>query len=182
MRAGGFEPLTPYSGRSKEPWLSRCHDCNRTSTPSLATTRKGHRCRYCAPYGIDLHAPAIVYITRHPALAAVKIGIAGTGVAYDRVADHQRRGWDPPTYVHPCDTGEQAAQIEGAVKLALRPRFGTRGFLSREQMPQGGWTETYPEVELSPDELQGLIDAVTVEYGGGTDWRPPEAATRQRHA
>jgi hypothetical protein len=159
MRAGGFEPLTRYSGRSKEPWPSRCLECGRTSTPSLATTRKGHGCRFCAPYGIDPHAPAIVYVVRHPTLGAVKIGIAGTGIAYDRVADHQKHGWDPPSYVHPCDTGEHAAQIEREVKRSLRARFGERGYLTRDQMPHGGWTETYPEAGLSPEQLRDLVDA-----------------------
>jgi len=158
MRAGGFEPLAPYSGRSKDPWHSRCLDCGRTSTPTLATTRKGHRCRFCAPYGIDLHAPAIVYVVRHRTLRAVKIGIAGTGIAYDRVADHQRHGWDLPSYVHPCDTGEQAAQIERKVKLSLIASFGARGYLNRDQMPQGGWTETYPEARLSWEQLRNLVD------------------------
>lgn len=168
MLAGGFEPLTSYSGRSKEPWPSRCHECRRISTPSLATTRKGHRCRFCAPYGIDLQAPAIVYIIRHPNLGAVKIGIAGTGIAYNRLADHQRHGWDPAIYIHPCNTGEQAAQIEGAVKRALQASFGTRGFLSREKMPQGGWTETFPETHIPPAELQRLVQNAATEVHGST--------------
>lgn len=156
MRAAGFEPLEPYSGNSKIPWRCRCAVCHRESRPSLATTRKGHRCRFCAPYGIDLTAPALVYVIRHPQHRAVKIGIAGCGIPYDRISHHRRNGWDRPIFVLECPLGEQAARIERIVKVALQARHGTGGYLSQTEMPQGSWTETFAE---STSRLRSCTDS-----------------------
>lgn len=172
MRAGGFEPLEPYSGNSKLPWRSRCVVCQQESRPSLATTRKGHRCRFCAPYGIDLTAPARVYVMRHPRHRAVKIGIAGRGIPYDRIGHHRRNGWEKTFYVLECPTGEQAARIEMAVKLSLRAEHGTNGYLGRTDMPQGGWTETFSESDVPAAELQRLVQIAAAEVLGREISRP----------
>ena len=166
MRAGGFEPMEPYSGNSKLPWLGRCVVCRQASRPTLATTRKGHRCRFCAPYGNDPTAPAFVYVIRHPQHRAVKIGIAGHGIPYDRIEHHLRNGWEKPLYVLECPSGEQAARIERTVMRSLQAKHSTSGYLGRTNMPQGGWTETFSESDVPATELLRLVQTVALKILG----------------
>lgn len=48
MQKAGFEPATPYPGRSHEPWKCVHTNCGRTVTPTLSNVKNGANCVYCA--------------------------------------------------------------------------------------------------------------------------------------
>jgi hypothetical protein len=53
MADAGFLPLTPYPGRSHQPWKSRCTTCERSSSPTLSNVKNGARCIYCQGKKLD---------------------------------------------------------------------------------------------------------------------------------
>lgn len=156
MREAGLEPLEPYPGASV-PWKVRCTTCERTVMPTVGTVRAGGRCKFCATKGIQLTKPAVVYIITHRAMRAHKVGIASRS-GY-RLKQHALQGWE--TYqVQNVETGERAFAVEAEVLSWIRHDLGAPPALSREQMPQHGWTETVAaEVVGLPDLWRVLLAA-----------------------
>jgi hypothetical protein len=94
----------------------------------------GGGCRWCASGGLKSAEPAIVYLITHSGCSAAKIGI--TDADGRRLIQHQRRGW------------ETLATIEKEVLDWWRGELALRADLGREEMPQGGWTETVDLTEI----------------------------------
>jgi DNA-directed RNA polymerase subunit RPC12/RpoP len=137
MRAAGLEPRDPYPGGG-EPWRCRCLTCGNEVAPSLQSIKRGHRCRYCSDHGIDWGAPGRVYLLHHETWGAHKVGIAS--LSSSRLEVHGERGWE--TYrTLPVDTVEDAFLIEQSVLARFRDAH-LCPYLTREQMPQGGYAET----------------------------------------
>ncbi len=139
MRAAGEEPLEPYPG-ADVPWLCRCLDCERVRRRVYWVVVAGHRCRWCSmtTSGFRPAEPAVVYLITHTEYDAVKIGIMNEGNS--RLALHQRHGWRIVTTVRA--PGEVAEAIECEILTWWRVGLCLPRWLGREEMPQGGWTET----------------------------------------
>ena len=67
------------------------------------------------------------------------------------------------------DTGEQAYGVEAAVLAWLRLELGLAPYLSAEEMPQAGWTET---VGADSVDLLDLLDRVDAEVRAARLARP----------
>jgi hypothetical protein len=117
----------------------RCLRCGRTVRVRLSDIRGGSGCSHCSPSGFDSTSPARVYLLRHDALDAIKVGVCGVGTS--RIAQHQRRGW---TVVrsHTFATGRDALDAEQAVLRWWRRELLIPPAMQAEDMPGGGWTET----------------------------------------
>ncbi len=72
------------------------------------------------------------------ALGAAKVGIAD--MSGSRLAEHRREGWQILAAFQV--TAKAAIAIETDVLSWWRGELGLPSFLRRDQMPQGGWTET----------------------------------------
>ena len=81
---------------------------------------------------------ALVYLIIHAKLAAAKVGIADT--AGLRLAQHRRKGWQILAVFQV--TAKGASAIETDVLKWWRGALGLPSYLTRDHMPQGGWTET----------------------------------------
>ncbi|MCG6495705.1 hypothetical protein MCM47_15460 [Kitasatospora sp. A2-31] len=100
--------------------------------------------------------PAQVYVVVDSSRNAGKVGLSGTA-SNVRVHQHAGYGWELyRSLVLP--TREQASQVEDLVKGALQLR-GVLGFLRPEEMPQGGYTETFDIRVVSPAEVFGMVVA-----------------------
>ncbi len=165
MEAAGFTPLEPYTSTST-PWPCRCEGCGKTSTPAYAHIRTGGGCRYCANYGIDWDQPTILYLIRNKAQRAFKIGITNvhnTDPCYSRLRQHEKYGWvTVKQWVF--DRGDTALETEQALLRYWRKDLGAPEALSREDMPQGGWTETASTrkvgLQRTIDYIEGLREKV----------------------
>lgn len=82
--------------------------------------------------------PALVYLITHPPLGAAKVGISDT--AGSRLAEHRREGWQLLAAFRVA--ADAAAAIEADVLSWWRDNLRLPPYLGRDQMPQGGWTET----------------------------------------
>jgi hypothetical protein len=150
MRNAGFEPLEEYRSALTK-WRCRClnPECGRIVQPRYAGVRNGRGCRYCKKSGFNYAKPSYVYIMIDQRRGAVKPGIANAGPELDRVVAHRRKGWELFRRL-PCATGDEAWLIERAVLIRLWLRVGhKRGYLTAEDMPQYGWTETFDRDEIS---------------------------------
>ena len=150
MNQQGFIPLTEFPGALK-PWESECMSCHKISTPTYATVNsKKSGCRFCNPAGINLNNPALLYLIEHREFRAFKFGIGSTGRA--RVRSHERQGW---RVLHTLEfnTGQEALNVEQALKRWIRDEKKIPQYLGREEMPQRGETETLSSEAIEASEI-----------------------------
>lgn len=83
-------------------------------------------------------APALVYLIMHAALGAAKVGISDP--AGSRISEHRRAGWQLLAAFRVAASA--ALAIEADVLRWWRADLALPSFLTQEQIPQGGWTET----------------------------------------
>jgi hypothetical protein len=88
--------------------------------------------------GFRADEAALVYLITHAELGAAKVGIADTSGL--RLAQHRREGWQILAVFQV--SAKSAAAIETDVLKWWRGALGLPSYLTRDQMPQGGWTET----------------------------------------
>jgi hypothetical protein len=81
---------------------------------------------------------ALIYLITHAGYGAAKIGIGD--IAGSRLAQHRREGWQLLAAFQVA--AKAAVAIEHKVLRRWRHDLGLPSYLKREQMPQGGWTET----------------------------------------
>lgn len=143
----GFTPLVPYPGANVS-WECMCNVCGRISKPRYTSMQQGvNRCKFCATGGFDLNLPAIVYLVTNPNLGAHKIGVAGTSEHNVRLKNHKKYGWN--VYKHrEFKRGATAFEIETQVLKWLRNSKNLLPYLTIEQMPQAGWSETVDASEI----------------------------------
>lgn len=116
MRAVRLEPLEPFVD-ADEPWRCRCLACGRVVTPRLSSIGAGGGCKYCATAGLDLNAPAIVFVLTHPDLDAHVLGFDEVdGHATDRQV---QLGWQVFKTAS-VPTVEDAYEIRAAALRWLR--------------------------------------------------------------
>ena len=88
--------------------------------------------------GFRADEPALVYLITHAAFGAVKVGIADASGL--RLAQHRREGWQMLAAFQV--TAKAAIAIETDILRWWRAELALPSYLKRDQMPQGGWTET----------------------------------------
>jgi len=94
----------------------------------------------------------ILYILYSPIHKAVKVGISD--VSGKRFASHRTKGWILIKY-WTFSRRDQARAVETIVLQTLRDKYGH--FLDKDDMPQGGYTETFDASKIT---RRGLIRMV----------------------
>jgi hypothetical protein len=127
-------------------------------SPTYDNVKAGNGgCSVCAPYGISLLHPAIVYVLHHVEYDAHKVGVAKAAPVgkVSRVSHLCRRyGWQEFGRVQ-VDTGAVALKVEAHV---LSQFAGRTRYLSRDQTE--GWTDTMSADTISlPDLLRSVQSA-----------------------
>jgi hypothetical protein len=91
----------------------------------------------------------LLYILYSPVHRAIKIGISD--VSGRRFASHRTKGWILIKYWSFSER-DKARTVESLIVKALTSKHGH--FLEKEDMPQGGYTETFDASKIT---RQGLI-------------------------
>jgi len=153
----GFTPIVPYPGAHKG-WLCLCNVCGQVSKPHYTSMQQGvNRCKFCSTGGFDFNAPAIIYLISHTKLRAHKIGVAGAAKHNERLKKHVKQGWT--VYKHKeFKKGLDAFTIEGKILKWLRYQKNLPPYLSIEQMPQAGWSETVDASEIDLPTIWAKIE------------------------
>lgn len=142
-----LEPLEPYVNAQK-PWKCKCLKCGRTVKPRFGGISAGiGGCKFCGPHGLDFNKPAFVYLITNEELSAHKIGVSGLDIQTDRLKEHTKFGWKLYKRLD-VDSGEVAYLIEQGVLLWIRKEIQLPIYVLREQMPQGGFSETFDGTEI----------------------------------
>ena len=94
----------------------------------------------------------LLYILYSPVHKAVKIGISD--VSGRRFASHRQKGWILIKYWWFSER-DKARAVESLVLNTLKKKH--KPFLSKEDMPQGGYTETFDASQIT---RKGLIRMV----------------------
>ena len=159
FKSRGFTPLVKYKGR-RFPWKSRHNVCGKTVSPTYGSLRAGGGCKYCQIGGINLLAPAYLYLISNRSLNSHKIGIGGFDSSIDRLDKHIKQGWK--TYGKlDLDTAEAAYEIEQSVLTWLRDDLGLPQYLLPEQMPQRGHTETVNASEIDLPTIWAKVEELS---------------------
>lgn len=151
-----LEPLEPYPG-SHTPWRCKCLRCGRAVTPRYHHVRsRGTICRYCGKRGPDMTAESSVYLLEHRTYRALKVGVSRKQST--RLRQHCERGWEVVrTWTVP--TGADAYRVEALVLSWVRESLLLPPYLSSNEMPQGGWTETIGVDSINATELVNQVEA-----------------------
>ena len=156
----GFTPLVPYPG-ANPGWECICNVCGQISKPHYSSMQQGiNRCKFCATGGFDFSKPAIVYLITNSKLGAHKIGVAGATKHNERLTKHRKQGWTVYKQKE-FKKGIQAFTIEGKVLNWLRYKKDLAPFLSIEQMPQAGWTETVDASEIDLPTIWAKVEELS---------------------
>jgi hypothetical protein len=155
----GFVPLASFPGL-REPWRCACQNCGGMVRPRLSNLRKRETrgCDKCSNRGLDLVAPARLYVMMHPGYGALKVGVGGLHVKPMRVQQHQQLGWHLYQSMD-FATGRDAYIIEQNVLQQLRAR-GLIAFLTDREMPQGGKSETFDAKLVTAEEIWKMAQAM----------------------
>jgi hypothetical protein len=146
FESSGFTLLDQFVN-TRTPVKSIHNACQREVSPTYGSVKNGGGCKFCQVGGINLVKPGFIYVMTNEEFEAVKIGIGSSITRTNRIDQHRRHGWKLYKQLH-LDTAEEAYEIEQAVISWLRTDLALPIFLSINQMPQGGHTETFDASEI----------------------------------
>ena len=156
----GFKPVEPYPG-AQNPWKMIHNICGMEVSPRLNALKFqviDGGCRMCADSTFNYSDPAIIYLISNVSLDAHKLGISGA--TKNRLKQHHREGWK--TYkTLSLKSGEIAYEIEQDVFEWLREVFGWAPYLSKDEMPQGGHTETVDASEIDLPTIWAKVEELS---------------------
>jgi len=133
MRAARLEPLDPFVDPD-QPWRCRCLTCGRVVAPRLSSIGAGGGCKYCATKGLDLNAPAVVFLLTNADLGAHVIGFDEADG--DRTERLTRLGWQAFKSAS-APSVEDAYETTAAVLRWLRLDLGLAPSASLAEEPDG---------------------------------------------
>ena len=157
MKRAKLQPLEPYIN-SDIKWKCKCLKCGETVSPLYGSIRQGQGgCIYCTSGKINPKQPAFVYLVTHKSFDCVKVGIGSSSV---RITVHRRKGWE---LVKKWDfnKGENAIKVESETLNHIRKSLGLKHYLSKNEMPQGGHTETFSLDQVSALYIKKFINNIT---------------------
>jgi hypothetical protein len=92
----------------------------------------------------------------HESFDCVKVGIGSNSA---RITVHRRKGWE---LVKKWDfnKGENAIKVESETLNHIRKSLGLKHYLSKDEMPQGGHTETFSLDQVSALYIKKFINNI----------------------
>ena len=102
-------------------------------------------------------SPTLLYLIYHKKMGAIKVGVNDIGNS--RFASHRRMGWEIVDYWY-FDSLGLAKKAEKFVLNKLRQKTKMYNFLTKDQMPQGGYTETFPISITNLRYTKSLIERI----------------------
>jgi hypothetical protein len=160
VRKFGYAPLTDYPGKADSPWLcthlgTESASCGLTVRIRLHSILGGQGgCSACARRGPDYAAPGYLYVIVRGMTGKIGIGGSRVRAANDRLRNHARENWVKVAcwsfaVLLEAYTAEQAA----------RSWLRSQGFdwVYEEDMPNGGYTETFSLAEVPAAKIVDFI-------------------------
>jgi len=148
---------------SRRPAKARCLKCGLIWSPNPGAVSDGSGCPDCAETGYRVGQPGLFYLVERGSIkgrAARKIGITNIAGSEKRLNLWKRQGFTLRAhFTH--DDGGVILQLETRILQWLRRELGLPSYLDKEEMPQGGASET-----LSPDDPSDelLLQKIELEF------------------
>jgi hypothetical protein len=101
--------------------------------------------------------PALLYLIYHEKLRAFKVGINNIGNS--RYIAHKTNGWKIVDYWY-FDSIMIARKVEKIVLSRMKDKTKGKGFVDKEYMPQGGYTETFDADKITSRGVKIIINKV----------------------
>jgi hypothetical protein len=163
MKQLKLKPLVKYPG-GKNSWKCKCLKCGSIVYPKYGDLSQGQGgCSNCADYGLSYTDKGFIYLITNYSLGAHKIGIANSyksRAVDDRMYNHKKHGWE--TYKTKNFTKlRNAFLVEQKIIKWLRLEVGLAIYLSDNQMPQGGWTETVDASEIDLPTIWAKVEELS---------------------
>ena len=159
MREADLIPLEPYA-HSAAKWKCLHTVCNNIVYPMYASVKSGQGgCMYCVEKGMSMAIPSYLYLIENDIQTAFKIGVGNVlkNLHSDRIKAHIRNKWRVLEVWH-FNTGAEAYAREQEVLAHIRVNLKLPPFLSKSEMPQGGWTETIEHEASSHLALKVIVE------------------------
>jgi hypothetical protein len=102
----------------------------------------------------------LLYLIYSPTLKAFKIGISN--LSNRRYSQHRVKGWMLIKYWYLHDR-DLARNVESEVLKILRNKF-PKAYLTKENMPQHGYTETFSSDAISSRKVINIIEKILKIY------------------
>lgn len=136
-------------------WI--CRICQYSWPAECCARVRGTGCPRCSNHGFQVAAPAVVYLVRHDALRAYKIGVSGVGSL--RLQRFAAQGWNT-VLVEAFKSGVDARSVERSVLHWWRHDLALPVWLGKQEMGSlSGYTETTNVDEIPQLELVQRIRA-----------------------
>jgi hypothetical protein len=134
-----------------------CLKCGSITKQTLNGVKNKNTCKFCAQRGIQHGEPAYLYLIENSFHNSLKVGIGNIGNKNDRLTSHHRQGW---SLIKRWDfnTGEEAEKVETIIFRWIRNEIGIPIHLSKGEMPQGGWSETFSQDSIPISRLIAKIE------------------------
>lgn len=114
-------------------------------------------CPSCATYGFDPNRPGVLYLLRNESLGALKLGITNVGTT--RLLQFAELGWIALRTWKGSD-GAAIRAVEQRLLYWLRKDMGAPIKARPEELPIGGFTETFP---LGFLPIREIIERIEIE-------------------
>ena len=101
--------------------------------------------------------PALLYLIYHEKLRAFKVGINNIGNS--RYLAHKTNGWKIVEYWY-FDSITIARKVERIVLSKMKSKTRSEGFVDKQDMPQGGYTETFDAKKITSRGVKTIINKV----------------------
>lgn len=101
--------------------------------------------------------PALLYLIYHEKLRAFKVGINNIGNS--RYLAHKTNGWKIVDYWY-FDSIMIARKVERLVLSRMKDKTKSEGFVDKQNMPQGGYTETFDAKKITSRQAKSIINKV----------------------
>jgi hypothetical protein len=157
MISAGYTPLEPYKN-SKAKWKCRHEACGLIVFPRYNSIQNGQGgCTDCADK-YSYFETSYFYVMEHDVLQSLKIGISNTESQDDRVIVHTKHGWKLIQRID-FENGFLAYEFEQTLLKHLRNSMKIPVHLSKSEMPQSGYSETFSVEAISKVNLLKLVRA-----------------------
>lgn len=101
--------------------------------------------------------PALLYLIYNKELNSAKIGVSD--ITGKRYASHRLNGWRLIKYWY-FENSKDAYDVESKVLKLLRESHKLDIHLTKDQMPQNGYTETFDASKLTSRKVTNIVNKI----------------------
>jgi hypothetical protein len=158
----GYKPVEPYKN-SKSKWKSIHVVCGTICYPRYNSIQSGQgACTKCTVGTFDYNAVSYFYLVTHESFKSFKVGISNVDAKTDRLITHESSGWKT-LYKYEFENGYLAYDFEQTLLLYIRNYLNIPQHLNIEDMPRGGFSETFSADLI---DYKSIIEAIKKNHAG----------------